>query len=85
MEQELLEIVKQANRIWKHEIYSDRLKYDLIFSNEISVWVQKTFRSFEWCDPDTSYEEDVDAFMHALNDFCGVKKWCGFSEKNKEK
>jgi adenosine deaminase len=43
-------------------------KYDLIFSEEISVAVRATGVSFDPCDPDTSYQEDVLAYVEALVD-----------------
>lgn len=39
-------------------------KYDMIFSEEIS----RNF-SLDYYDPDTSYQEDVMAFMGALDDY----------------
>lgn len=41
-------------------------KYDLIFSDDISVAVRRTGVGFDYYDPDTSYEEDVRAFVDAL-------------------
>ncbi len=39
------------------------VKYDFIFSKGVSQKVP-----FEWCDPDTTYEEDVQAFMKAFDE-----------------
>lgn len=45
-------------------------KYDMIFSEKISRQVYSLFNEinvrFEYYDPDTSYEEDVNAFVSAL-------------------
>ena len=41
-------------------------KYNLIFSNEISRAIQDTGIEFDYCDPDTTYEEDVRAFVDAV-------------------
>lgn len=52
------------------EIYNSGLsweaKYDLIFSKEISGRI-----SLKYYDPDTSYEEDVTAFMKAFAEYVG--------------
>ncbi len=46
--------------------------YSVIFSDSISVRVRKLFdnlnRSFSYYDPDTSYREDVEAFIVALGE-----------------
>jgi len=39
-------------------------KYDMIFSEDISGLF-----SLDYYDPDTSYEEDIMAFMRALDDY----------------
>lgn len=48
----------------------DEEKYDMIFSDKISLQVAPLFKElnvcFEYCDPDTSYDEDVRAFISAL-------------------
>lgn len=46
-------------------------KYDLIFSDEIS----RKF-NLDYYDPDTSYREDVMAFMDALEEY--MEKFKGF-------
>ena len=43
-------------------------KYDRIFCDELSNRVYKLDRNFSYYDPDTSYEEDCLAFVHALKD-----------------
>ena len=60
---EKIEIYNKAVRIWEADDLSDDEKYDLIFSDEIS----RNF-NFDWYDPDTSYEEDVNAYMWALEE-----------------
>lgn len=42
-------------------------KYDLIFSEDISLTVFDLIK-LDYYDPDTSYEEDVQAFVQALKD-----------------
>ena len=44
-----------------------KTKYDLIFSEDLSRAVFKLVR-LDYCDPDTSYEDDVRAFVSALED-----------------
>ena len=41
-------------------------KYDLVFSDEISKCIRETGISLDYCDPDTSYEEDVLAYVNAV-------------------
>jgi hypothetical protein len=60
---ELQEIYKEAREIFKSSI-SWKAKYDLIFSDRISKKV-----SFDWYDPDTSYEEDVTYFMMGFDSY----------------
>ena len=52
--------------------YSDlswEAKFDLIFSPEGSQKFCKLARGFDWCDPDTTYEEDVSAFFYAAKSY----------------
>lgn len=42
--------------------------YEKVFSEKVSRWVRKNYPSFDYCDPDTSYEEDVMAFIRAVNE-----------------
>ncbi len=62
---ELKEVYKEARAIYDSSV-SWEAKYDLIFSERISKKV-----SFSWYDPDTSYREDVTAFMNAFDDYMG--------------
>ena len=56
-------IYERAKRIIDSDLpWED--KYDMIFSEEIS----RKF-SLDYYDPDTSYQEDVMAFMGALDDY----------------
>lgn len=57
-------IHQRAKAIVNSEALTWKQKYDLIFSDEIS----KQF-DFNWYDPDTDYEEDVQAFMTGLDDY----------------
>ena len=62
---ELKEVYKEAREIYDSSL-SWEAKYDLIFSDKISKKV-----SFSWYDPDTSYEEDVTAFIQAFDEYMG--------------
>lgn len=66
--EELRRIYKEAREIYESSI-SWRAKYDLIFSDRISQRV-----SFEWYDPDTSYEEDVTSFMNGFEYYMGDRQ-----------
>ena len=60
--EERSEIYERAKRIIAADL-EWRKKYDMIFSEEVS----RKF-SLSYYDPDTSYEEDVMAFMRALDE-----------------
>lgn len=56
----------KANRILDSSLTWSE-KYDLIFSDKISKKVMKIIH-LDYYDPDTSYEEDVRAYMDAFNE-----------------
>ena len=68
----LLAVHSLANTIHCNTDITDEVKYDLIFSDKISRFVFNFFNTIrsplEYYDPDTSYQEDVDAFMSAFNE-----------------
>ena len=64
----LKKLNKRVNKIINSEI-SWEAKYDLIFSKKISTKIFES-TSFDYCDPDTTYEEDVLAFTNAFNNYC---------------
>ena len=43
--------------------------YNKVFSDEISRAICKRFPNFDWYDPDTSYYEDVNAFIEAFENY----------------
>jgi len=54
------------------KIYDDNAwekLYHKVFSDEISLAICKKFPNFDWYDPDTSYYEDVDAFIEAFKNY----------------
>lgn len=63
---ELQEILSLSKKIIDSELGWEE-KYDLIFSESISKAVFRLI-DLDYYDPDTSYEEDVLAFVQALKD-----------------
>ena len=61
-------IFERAKRIVDSEQLTWKKKYDLIFSHEISQQFD-----FDYYDPDCGYEDDVRAFMNALEDYMKVE------------
>jgi len=57
-------IYQKAKKVVASEILTWREKYNLIFSDDISA----NF-TLDYYDPDTSYKEDVLAFMSALDEY----------------
>lgn len=43
--------------------------YDTVFSEQVSHAICKRFTNFDWYDPDTSYKEDVCAFIDAFIEY----------------
>lgn len=39
-------------------------KYDMIFSDEVSRKLK-----FDWCDPDSGYDDDVRAYMEGFDEY----------------
>lgn len=55
------QLLAESNAPWE-------TKYDLIFSPDVSGAIKKTGIRLDYCDPDTSYEEDVRAFVSAATE-----------------
>ncbi len=49
--------------------------YDKVFSEEISRQIFEEFPDFHYYDPDTTYQEDVCAFIDAFCEYAGVDPW----------
>ncbi len=49
--------------------------YDKVFSEEISRQIYEEFQDFSYYDPDTTYHEDVCAFINAFCEYAGVEEW----------
>ena len=45
-----------------------KTKYNFIFSKEMSKQIEETGISFDYYNPDTSYEEDVTAYVIAITE-----------------
>lgn len=63
---EFLRLVEVANQIASSQADWD-VKYDLIFSKDVLGRIRALDMVPDYCDPDTSYEEDVRALLVALN------------------
>lgn len=63
---EFIRLARVAAKIVRDQTWSWAERYDLIFSPEISGAILNTGVRFEHCDPDTSYEEDVRAYVNAV-------------------
>lgn len=70
--QELVNLNNKVQRLMNEEDVDWEVKYDLIFSKEVSRRIFDLFDElnvrFEYYDPDTSYEEDLKAFSSALEE-----------------
>jgi hypothetical protein len=67
LEEKLEKLNRKANEIYESEFFTWEEKYDQIFSEKISRKVFKMIR-LDYYDPDTSYQDDVQAFMIAFNE-----------------
>ena len=67
LEEKLEKLNRKANEIYESEFFTWEEKYDQIFSEKISRKVFKMIR-LDYYDPDTSYQDDVQAFMTAFNE-----------------
>lgn len=56
-------IYEKAIKIWLADDLTSEEKYELIFSENISYHFD-----FDWYDPDSSYEDDVNYYMMALKE-----------------
>ncbi len=73
--QEIAYIIKDIkNQAWREEATWEEV-YDKIFSEKISQQIFEEFPDFHYSDPDTSYQEDVCAFVDAFCEYAGVEAW----------
>jgi hypothetical protein len=74
---EFLILAREAQRICDTDA-TWATKYELVFSGDISRRMEGLIE-FTWCDPDTSYEEDVLAFCRAATEKADdIEKALGF-------
>lgn len=78
MKQDIKELINAINEVlsFKTPDASDdilnEMLYDVVFkihSEIIHPMIVSLGMNFDWYDPDTSYREDVDAYLNALKDF----------------
>ena len=73
--QDIAYIIKDIkNQAWREEATWEEV-YDKIFSEKISQQIFEEFPDFHYSDPDTSYQEDVCAFVDAFCEYAGVEAW----------
>jgi predicted RNA-binding protein with EMAP domain len=69
--QKLNDILSVAQDIRQSDLPVET-QYDMIFSEKISIQAYSIFKelgqSFDYYDPDTSYEEDMDYYIRALSE-----------------
>lgn len=61
----LLEIYEYAMKVWCSDLTEEE-QYSRRENPAVSQSVCRLLPGFDWYDPDTSYQEDVDAFMYAF-------------------
>jgi len=64
----VLKLNKKVNEIYDNDDLDWEEKYHKIFSDKISIKVFSLI-TLNYYDPDTSYEEDVTAFVNAFNEY----------------
>lgn len=67
--QKLLKQIRKVQRTFEDDALDWESKYDIIFhwhSYKISILLKNLGISLDWYDPDTTYEEDVTAYVKAL-------------------
>jgi len=64
---ELVQLVVLANKWLRDPDLSWEEKYDKIFDLHIARVMEEQGLYLEYCDPDTTYEDDVRAYMTAVN------------------
>ena len=72
VKKQLYKLQTKANKIYESNELSWKEKYDLIFSDNISKKIHNII-DLDYYNPDMDYEDDVSAFMSALNDYVNRK------------
>lgn len=73
--QDIAYIIKDIKNQARREEATWEEVYDKIFSEKISQQIFEEFPDFHYSDPDTSYQEDVCAFVDAFCEYAGVEAW----------
>lgn len=66
---ELSDLIDAAKRIAENPRMTDVERFDAIFDMEIARKIRDAGYHFDWYDPDTTYEADVEAYVKALSEF----------------
>lgn len=69
IDSEIISDVLKAERIFLSSAFTWEQKYDRIFDMRLADKIRCAGYAFDYCDPDTSYEQDVRALMAALTEF----------------
>lgn len=58
---------------WEEEAVLGELSwedlYDIVFSKKVCKRICEILPNFNWCDPDTTYQEDVVAFISQFKEY----------------
>lgn len=69
MKKSIVKLIVQANQI----VLNPNLDWEQLYDQIFDMWIWKKIHAagyaFDWSDPDTSYEEDVLAYVRALNEW----------------
>lgn len=65
---DIVKNINEAETIFKSTA-SWEIKYDAIFAMKIHHLIRESGFTFDWYDPDASYEEDVTCYFRALEQF----------------
>ena len=65
---EIVAKIKEVETIF-NSTASWEIKYDAIFAMKVHHLIREYGFTFDWYDPDTSYEEDVTSYFRSLEQF----------------
>lgn len=66
LDETLLDLINKAEKIFHDPDLNWESKYSLIFGLGIWQKARAAGLGLSWCDPDTTYEEDITAYMQAV-------------------
>lgn len=70
---EYIDLYNQARQVYESPYLDWQVKYNFIFSKDISDRMHELF-FMDYYDPDTSYEEDVSAWFSAATEMYNAAK-----------